>query len=483
MGRSFTKAFLLALAVLSLNAAVAFSDEVSNPTLGSGAAAINQTAGSNQIYMLPGQAVITREAVGNTIIEIGGVYTWLAGANKGISIEAPTAGTVWSRQTANTIKWKQNNMPSDAVIVINYSRNDGAIYQNISDDTLATAEQYVIPAGELAVSDPNKARIYIHCDDPVDTTTEGFTVVDIPPGTVPLYISRVDSDILITWEAAYSNPKIFALTGDGSGVYHNDYNTAQNPNWTQLTENGALLTGLPGTFQYNEAEHRLRHQEQVGKGYSEVYYKGLQNDITDLVYYIPSAEAAGKVTAEARLDWNLISPVLLGDSINSALGQSFLANDELWKWDSSSNQRLNKIAYYNGSVWALMPGYSEADFKNGEGYGLNLLNLPGGVSSRIITLVGKVRATDFSSTINKDWNKLGQPFPYRISLNNGSGLGHGVSHIGDQFWSWDLANSKLKLEGIFSGAQWNNDFGLRPGIGYGYSSFGPSEAPWVIEKQ
>ncbi|MFA5114119.1 MAG: hypothetical protein WC529_07490 [Candidatus Margulisiibacteriota bacterium] len=298
-------------------------------------------------------------------------------------------------------------------------------------------------------------------------------------GWVPLAIKRQGKDLEISWNNdLYPAPRLFALDSATAGDYQNNYDDSK---WSLVAANGALVAGVTG---YSYSPGKLVHQNQVGTGTAAMYYKGIQAGASPAAYF-SQAGAVGKINVTVGLDWNMVSPTVFANSLNKTLGTDFIAGDELYNWDNSSQQALSKVAVFDGTAWQLVNSASWNNLANGVGYGLNILNLPSGQTTRTITLVGNVRPDNFAAVINKDWNKIGAPFPHYTTLNGNSGFTAGVSQSGDEFWMWDLASKGLTRVSKFNGSVWTPEFVLRPGVGYGYNYMGKETEPlpWQINKQ
>jgi hypothetical protein len=301
---------------------------------------------------------------------------------------------------------------------------------------------------------------------------EGEGPLPVPEGTVPLTISRRDSDIVLNWDAAsYGVIDLYACTGDGSGSYSNAASA-----WEFLSD--------PSGGEYVDGG-------QVGSGNAEKYYKALvEGQAPDANHplggtYIGQAPAVGKVNVVVHLDWNLISPIVFGDDLNNTLGTGFSDNEQLWKWNPAEQQFESPLTFKAGG-WTAPAGATWTNVDNGVGYGINILSLPGGQDQKIITVIGKVRDTDFQSAIKTDWNKIGYPFPVGIGLNSAlSGFTAGKSKVNDQVWPWlwnAAEGGHFGAPSVFNGTRWNPELQLTPGVGYGYNHLG-SGFDWEVNKE
>ena len=116
-----------------------------------------------------------------------------------------------------------------------------------------------------------------------DVKSVNFTLSP-PEGAIPLTITRQGSDILVKWDAVYGIPQLYALTGNGDGVY-----TDTIGQWT-----GPLpVSGTIGETNYDIEVGKMTHYTQVGGGVAEVYYKALQSGVPSTI--LANAKAVGKV--------------------------------------------------------------------------------------------------------------------------------------------------------------------------------------------
>ncbi|MFC1568576.1 hypothetical protein ACFL37_02650 [Candidatus Margulisiibacteriota bacterium] len=147
---------------------------------------------------------------------------------------------------------------------------------------------------------------------------------DWPYGTVPLNISRVGSNIQITWDPMFRDPQIYVRVGDGSGQYTDTYNSMV---WVPASD-----PSRSGEFDdvSDLADNELVHNNQVGDAsttHPEVYYKALQAGVTtnmrDPVSFqrcIEIAWAVGKVDLLMSKGWNSVSTALSAEAFGGAAG-------------------------------------------------------------------------------------------------------------------------------------------------------------------
>jgi hypothetical protein len=241
-----------------------------------------------------------------------------------------------------------------------------------------------------------------------------------PAGTVPLSITRVGSDIQLSWNSSdYPNPQIFVLTGDGLGRYTNVFSA-----WTAVT------TGATGFDFSNYSTGAILHLAQVGAGSSpEAYYKAVKADIdvgTSVGQStVESAWAVGKVNVEVAggKRWTLFSMPfmdvpsdvneLLGDQVDYAAGPDAVNSVRIF---SHENGGWNRASYFDGTTWVNVGGLSPAVYDGNKGlYLLTRVADP----DRVFTLVGRVKplneATSYS--IRTNWNVIGLPYPVLMDIN------------------------------------------------------------------
>lgn len=227
------------------------------------------------------------------------------------------------------------------------------------------------------------------------------------------------SDILVSWTEDVT-PDVYALTGDGSGVY-----TDEIPGWLQVTN----TVPVPG---FGTEGKTLRHSGQVGGGTSEAYYKGLKAGAN--INLLSSAEAVGKVNifvATYPPTMELVSLPLIPDysDIDSVIGRQFGAGRaEVWSYYNAPVNGFRNHTY-DGSSWTgSLPG-EEISAKRG--FWVKSLT-----ADTALTFVGRVpvEAQNFSFN-NEGVFLVGNPYP-RTAFWTASGL-YGILSSGDQIWQWD----------------------------------------------
>lgn len=314
-------------------------------------------------------------------------------------------------------------------------------------------------------------------------------VPGVPYGTVPLYIRRNVSNIEITWEAKYVNPKIYAISGGGRGEYTSIYSTQ----WLPVTEAGAIKTGLPvplGTFKAAPNTNILTHEVQLGSGTTECYYKGFQAPIanpttatdpkTSLPIF-PQAWAVGKANAvfykTAASGWNFISSPLLLGGLDQVLGIDYTNGDQVWVWDDA-NQKFIAPITFDGSTWG------NNNFNPGFGC---LLNLTAN-SPKVTTMIGNVNTKALDRPINfkagtpsYGWNLIGNPHATLDTSMTGFAAGKSVN--GDSLWEWDNAGQKFLAPLTFDGTKWPGGTQLKTMKAYGYNFTGTNAFTWQVPAQ
>jgi hypothetical protein len=266
------------------------------------------------------------------------------------------------------------------------------------------------------------------------------TAPGVPYGTVPLFISRSGTNVVVTWEAAYVNPEIYVLSGDGQGRYTNVAG-----GWTRISRAGRLESPLPSEwdFDYFAGSRQLINNGEVGGGAPEVYYKGLQAGITTSTIdptpgptfgrnCFAAAWGVGKVnlTIAGGKRWTLFSmPFLnsptdvneiLAGQVDYSAGADAITSVRVF---SHENGGWNRASYFNGTSWQAVPGLNAAIYDGNKG--LYVLTRAAD-TDKPVTIVGQIKQLDASTayTIRSNWNVVGLPYPVlmdinRLSLNAG----------------------------------------------------------------
>jgi hypothetical protein len=276
-----------------------------------------------------------------------------------------------------------------------------------------------------------------------------------PAGTVPLYISRNGADILITWEAQYLTPQIYALYGDGTGKYTNSYASG----WEKVAEGATVASG------YTTVNNSLTHQNQVGQGSPEAYYKGIVAgiDIAQAAATFEAAWAVGKVNVELKKATSQTDPGKNYISIpfnrpSNTINNVMLVDqfdDGTKVYSQLQGQHYNfDIAKVKNTAW--VSGFSDTTLVGDtfmivpeKGYMVEVPN------DKTVTVMGNVlRGTEGRSRLMdaNDYTYIGNFYAFKFQL-------------------WDAdANDRLKL----TGAAVPNDgdriyYQLKPGTLYNFN--------------
>lgn len=310
----------------------------------------------------------------------------------------------------------------------------------------------------------------------------GPTVIegDWPYGTVPLYISRDGQDIKITWEAVFRNPDIYVLTGAGTGVYGNSPAAA---GWMRIVSGGIVLPGIMadevGVFSLSG--NALLNREQVGMGFGEVYYKGLQQGITPTTIdpangqlCFSNARAAGKVNVNISRaganGWNFIAYPFDVRPIGAALFGNFSAADEIKIRDEATKQFAPVSVTYSaaGGQWGTQP------FERAKGYWLYRSQ----TTPLTATLIGTVNLTGLTTSLTRvrdnGWNFIGLPYPTMRTL---AAFGPAAASSLDEL---KVRNEDSKqIEASYPKSTWGTQQ-IRTAKGYLYYRAVPATLPWEI---
>jgi len=298
-----------------------------------------------------------------------------------------------------------------------------------------------------------------------DTRSFNLSISEIQAaaGTVPLFISRENDNIVLTWEAKYVSPRIYALkiSDPSQEVFVNTYDPAK---WKEY---GAY----PGEFDSSGfAAQRLVHLRQAGTGNAEVYYKGIESYVnpggTSFAATFESAWIAGKINLSLYGGFNLISVPFAG-TLNYVLGANFKEEEQLWLWIDEAGRFGDSTVKFTAGSWP-----AAADIVPGRGYWLDILGTKG-VLSTIETTVGTIYPQlTFQRTLYKGFNLIGNPFPKREGIN------FGFSVQDDQIWVWNNVAQRFESNTIkYNGSQWTIGgtpvtLKLIPGSGYWYDRIG-----------
>jgi hypothetical protein len=289
------------------------------------------------------------------------------------------------------------------------------------------------------------------------------------------------------------------MTGAGSGEYTSTYGTR----WTQVTEGGAVRSGVTG---FRLATGILSHEGQVGAGTSEAYYKAIQASVTPdtvipgtTVQCFTSAEGVGKVNYTCDPGYNLVTVPFKylsgGDTLVQVFGSQLHAGDVdtadriYIKGDANSWGMDNAYLSTSGRwYWSNQPAVETTiTIEARRGY---LVRNRG--AQIPITLVGKIPVGSATVSMTLGYNMIGTVFPIRLALNS---LGiYGLSNVtagtvdtADRIYikseanSWGMDNAYLSTDGRW---YWSNkpleqaSFTFNSPRGYFYRMKGTGTINW-----
>jgi len=338
----------------------------------------------------------------------------------------------------------------------------------------------------------------------IEIRTIATPEVGAPPGTIRLHISRAGSDIMISWEGfsvhTYLNSlNFYVLTGDGTGTFTNNFiGTYATPeNWKPATAS----TSYDFTHYNDYPVAYFLHKNQVGRGTTEAYYKGIfqTSAMTNIAYYLPSAEAVGKVNV--GLDgtasipgYNLVSVPFTSESrsVSSVFGTGspWVNGDQILKKAGPTPAYLTAV--YDGTTYPSEPWRDAGNTTNVAAFEINTPLHGYFVSVKApkpITLVGKVFPAPPDELIwGGGYTILSLAFPTSTTLN-ASGL---LSLAADQdsIFYKTSATSPAYIGAVRVSGQWkdvsntNNDppadiATLRLPSGYFFSRASAGELHWL----
>ncbi len=275
------------------------------------------------------------------------------------------------------------------------------------------------------------------------------------PNVQNLRIRRSGANVVVEWDTNNSSARfwVFKLAAPFE-------NAAAN--WTQVLASTANTS-------YTDAN-------QVGAGNSQAYYRVISNSNQANVN---NKVAVGKVNVDVTVGWNLISTPLLqpNGSLDQILGvDDFVDNDQVLIWNrAQQNFSPSQMANFSGGTWG-----DAVAAERGQGYGMNIVEIPNQPATRTLTILGNVGGEEFAGTLVTNWNQIGFPFNYAASLNNASGLLAGQANVNDQLLEWLPAEAHFKVPAsTFNGTAWSEDVVLQPGIGFGYNRTG-GQLVWQV---
>ncbi|MFA6418413.1 MAG: hypothetical protein WCW67_04635 [Candidatus Margulisiibacteriota bacterium] len=306
--------------------------------------------------------------------------------------------------------------------------------------------------------------------------TSGLTI--IRAGDTP------GSNITVTWDPTKfggTNPKIYVMTGNGTGQYSKDYMPKV---WYEVFDGNALVGGYPphfGTFTVDTVTYTLTHNGQVAKvdssSSAEVYYKGYGGNVTggvpDDLTVFTNAPAVGKANVLLLDEYNAICyPFRTVDySLTNIIGNQMATGDQIHYWDypTQGYKLLTKTT-----------GWPTHTFQTIEGIFAYLVK-GGTPRAEYLTLVGNAGgfATGTAVNFGDQYNLTGYPYPLRKTAPD-AGI---IPTEGDQLHQWDSAGQTFALTTFVSG-NWNNlsvaTFNLANGKFY-YVPVGNAKTPWVLK--
>lgn len=307
----------------------------------------------------------------------------------------------------------------------------------------------------------------------------------VPEGTVPLTIARDGNNILITWNNGLygDNISLFYLPGDGTGIYTNTPDPWQ---------------AVDGNFTLQLAQGRITHNNQVGAGLTEVYYKALQPGYTrtslnsDNVNVLSTAWSVGKFNVNiegqaANAGKNLMSIPFIsqaGTTVASVFGTGtpWQEGDIINSKNSADPTYLSAI-YRNGS-WASTVSGNAPDFIFTPEYAFEIVTR----ANKIFTSVGEVPRDPISIAV---WGMssppdgktlLGMAYPRNFQLSDSTLIANGASN-GDIIQYKVSALAPAYISAVVVNSQWRDassgqailpvEIGtLRPSLGYVYATKG-----------
>ncbi|MCU0641211.1 MAG: hypothetical protein MUC35_03885 [Candidatus Margulisbacteria bacterium] len=296
----------------------------------------------------------------------------------------------------------------------------------------------------------------------------GLGVAVVATGLTIARSTTDPADLIVTWDKAiYSNPTIYAMTGDGSGQYDNDYDAAK---WLKIFENGTvLITDFGGgKVQYTAGGNSMTHTGQIAAGSNEVYYKTLVNG-ADPAAAFGAAPAVGKLNIHLGAGMNVASVPFenAATGIDKIFSADLLTNgDNLYFKPLSDRANTDKSTVKDGA-WS----NPAINIRSNYGYWLETS------AAKVMTVWGGVNQEGAyaQTTLIKDAGILviGCIYP-KAALFTDSGLNKaGGAKSGDAVYYKPLAGSPNTQKVLFSesGDQWSDpviDRTFRLPFGYWY---------------
>jgi hypothetical protein len=239
------------------------------------------------------------------------------------------------------------------------------------------------------------------------------------------------SGVRVSWDSAIiSNPAIYAMTRDGTGLYQKTYDEDV---WTKIFDAGALAVNNfnGGSLTYNAFEKSITHDNQVGSNANEIYYKAVANGVDPVADPVAfeNAPAVGRVNVRVQSEYNAICyPFRAMDyGIAYIIGNQLAEGDQVhyWDYDKQSYEILTKTE-----------SWPDHTFDSVEGVYVYMV-ASGGARDEYLALVGNVGGfiSGFGKDLGREYNLVGYPYP-KYGLANNIGLS---PREGDQIhqWNWD----------------------------------------------
>ena len=289
----------------------------------------------------------------------------------------------------------------------------------------------------------------------------------------PLAIRRAadaaGSNIEVTWDPAeYPNARLYYLTGDGSGVY-----TDEAAAWTLVVDGGE--------FNLNVNAGALLHNNQVGAGTAEAYYK-LISSTGDHNLLLPPAQAVGKFNVMIYENSNLISLPLFNPNtgIDNVFGTQLTggpnaaASDKIYYFDLSLDPDDWSIAWLSNNAgdegWK---GFL-ADLLPDRGY---FVARTAGAGNKEITVVGDAAVNaDRRINLKLGSNMIGSAYPRTIGLDSSNLLSvlktDELAANADQIFEW---SNPLN--------DWTISYASPTGFAGLLENFRPGKGYWVINSE
>ncbi|MFC1540677.1 hypothetical protein ACFL1W_00310 [Candidatus Margulisiibacteriota bacterium] len=293
-----------------------------------------------------------------------------------------------------------------------------------------------------------------------------FTEIGSPPALADFIISREaespGSAVRLTWNPAVftTPPRIYAMTGDGTGQYINDNSQST---WVLVFNGTDLEPNIPaelGSFSLDLANNGLLHNDQVGTGPLEVYYKAVATGGT-----LEEAPAVGKIlnTAYGQSNYNMIGVPLVQnlnstflDVLSGAISKSGI---EFYKFDNPGDRYVPAI--YSGA-------WNTEDITLTTGDAAWIYNPLS--EDLVLTIVGGVPSAEGNtSTVAVDvygggrYSMISNPYPQGGKLSV-----IGLEPLaGSEIYYFDNV-AHTYVPALADGNAWDNDLFITPGTAMWY---------------